>query len=73
MRIQRSMYEAGQYEEILNQLATSQGQGSAEYMEAVKQRAVIYNSSIVRIDSAEHFIKDMVSNDLIKVIEQSGE
>tara|TARA_R110000824_G_scaffold98566_1_gene235117 strand:+ start:2699 stop:2887 length:189 start_codon:yes stop_codon:yes gene_type:complete len=61
------MYEAGQYQEILDQLSTSQGQGSTQYMEAVKQRAVIYNSSIVRIDSAEHFIKDMVNNDLIKM------
>ena len=67
MRIKRSMYEAGQYQEILDQLSTSQGQGSTQYMEAVKQRAVIYNSSIVRIDSAEHFIKDMVNSDLIKV------
>ena len=67
MRIKRSMYEAGQYQEILDQLSTSQGQGSTQYMEAVKQRAVIYNSSIVRIDSAEHFIKDMVNNDLIKM------
>ena len=67
MRIKRSMYEAGQYQEILDQLSTSQGQGSTQYMEAVKQRAVIYNSSIVRIDSAEHFIKDMVNSDLIKM------
>ena len=67
MRIKRSMYEAGQYQEILDELSTSQGQGSTQYMEAVKQRAVIYNSSIVRIDSAEHFIKDMVNNDLIKM------
>lgn len=69
MKIKKAMYEDGQYEEILNRLSTSQGQGSTQYMEAVKQRAVVYNSSIVRIDSAEHFIKDMVSNDLIKVSE----
>ena len=67
MKIKKSMYEAGQYQEILDQLATSQGQGSTEYMEAVKRRAVIYNRSTIRIDSAENFIKDMVNNDLIEV------
>ena len=67
MKVSLSMYENGQYQEILEQLSSSQRQAPDEYMAAVKKRAVIFNSSTVRTDSAEAFITDMVNNNLIQL------
>ena len=67
MKVNRSLYQSGRYQEILEQLSSAQGQPAGEYMAAVKKRAVIYNSSKVRTESPEAFITDMVNNDLIQL------
>ena len=67
MKVNRSLYQSGRYQEILEQLSSAQGQTAGEYMAAVKKRAVIYNSSKVRTESPEAFVTDMVNSNLIQL------